>query len=258
MSIIATELLDIRGHHTPEVWLELLKQIWYFGSLTEVVYDGKPIETAEIMGVRSQIYLPDKGAFPDGYIWKAGSHSWDDYRAGFLDPGNPGFAYTYGSRLRAWGAGYVLPPREVDLKPIALDQLEYIIRELNRDRSSRRAVGVTWVPPVDEESESPPCLMYFHGMVRGDRLNALCPYRSHDIFGAYPANAYGLAGVMEYIADRLRPKCDIGNLTFFSESAHIYWFNWPEVAELLGEKVPMPICKQKREQAKAMQSWRQK
>ena len=241
--MIATQNLSISGLHTPEVWLEVLNQIWHFGTLETIIYDDKPVETVEIMGLRSQIFLPDKGAFPDGYIWKAGSHSWEDYRAGFLAPANPGFAYTYGSRLRAWGAGYLYPPREVDLKPIALDQIEYIIRELNRDRSSRRATGVTWVPPVDEGNESPPCLMSFHAMIRGDRLTAFCPYRSHDMFGAYPANAYGLAGVMEYIADRVKPKCEVGNLIFFSESAHIYWFNWPEVAKLLGEPGEVPYAK---------------
>lgn len=51
------ENLNIVGHHTPEVWMECLKQIWHFGTLTEVIYDNKPIETVEIMGLRSQIYL---------------------------------------------------------------------------------------------------------------------------------------------------------------------------------------------------------
>jgi thymidylate synthase len=254
ISIIATENLSISGYHTPEVWMEGLKQLWYFGNLTEVVYDKKPVETVEVLGLRSQVFLPDKEAYPDGYIWKGGSHSWDDYRAGFLSPHNPGFEYTYGSRLRAWGAGYVLPPREVDLKPIALDQLDYIIRELRRDRSSRRAIAVTWVPPVDEETESPPCMMSFHAMIRGDRLSAFVPYRSHDWFGAYPANAYGLTGVMEYLAGEL--ECGLGNLVCFSESAHIYWSDWPEVAALLGEKVKMPLCKQRKEQAVAMKKWK--
>jgi thymidylate synthase len=47
---------------------------------------------------------------------------------------------------------------------------------------------------------------------------------------------------MEYIADGVG-KCDIGNLIMFSESAHIYWFNWPEVAKLLGETMDVPFCK---------------
>lgn len=239
MLIELKENLNIVGHHTPEVWMECLKQIWHFGTLTEVIYDNKPIETVEIMGLRSQIYLPDKGAFPDGYIWKAGSNSWEDYKAGFLTSFNPGFEYTYGSRLRAWGAGQVWTKNS---QLISIDQLDYIIRELKRDRSSRRAIAVTWVPPYDEKTESPPCMMSFQALIRGDRLNAIVPYRSHDMFGAYPANTYGLSGVMEFIADAVG-NCEIGNLILFSESAHIYWFNWPEVARLLGETMDVPFCK---------------
>lgn len=246
------ESLNLSGKHVPEVWLQGLEQIWRYGSLTEVIYDGKPIETAELIGLRTQIYLPDKGAFPDGYIWKAGSQSWEDYRAGFLSKENPGFEYTYGSRLRAWGAGQVY---KKEGQSLSIDQIEYIIRELRRDRSSRRAVAITWVPPIDENTESPPCMMSFQALIRGDRLNAIVPYRSHDFFGAYPANAYGLTGVMQYIAEEVG-NCGMGNLIFFSESAHIYWFNWPEVAKLLGEKIPMPFCKQKQEQVKAIREWR--
>jgi len=228
---------DISGLHIPEVWMQGLRQIWEHGELVEVIYDGKPIKTVEIMGLRSQIFLPDKGAIPDGYIWKEGSPSWEDYRAGFLSTNNPGFEYTYGSRFRAWGTGIY----SKDQKLITIDQIDYIIRELKRDRSSRRAVAITWIPPLDEKTESPPCGMHFQAIIRGDRLSAMIPYRSHDFFGAYPANAYGLTGVMQYIADAV--NCDIGNLIFFSESAHIYWFNWPDVAKLLGDTMGVPYCK---------------
>ena len=233
------ENYNITGLHTPQVWWLGLQQIWQHGSLTEVIYDGKPIETVEMIGLRTQIYLPDKGAIPDGYIWKDGSTSWEDYKAGFLQADPCGFIYSYGERLRAWGAGKL---NNRDGLPISVDQLDYIIRELKRDRSSRRATAVTWVPPFDEKTESPPCMMSFQAFIRGDRLSAVVPYRSHDFFGAYPANAYGLTGVMEYICDGVG-NCGMGNLIFLSSSAHIYWFNWPDVSKILNDSSDVPVCK---------------
>lgn len=225
--------------HTPEVWWKGLEQIWNHGHIAKIIYDGKPIETVEMLGLRTQIYLPDKGAIPDDYIWKDGSPSWEDYKAEFLNADTRGFIYSYGERLRSWGAGKLNDP---DNQPISIDQLDYIIRELKRDRSSRRATAVTWIPPFDEKTESPPCLMSFQAFIRGDRLTAIVPYRSHDFFGAYPANAYGLTGVMEYIVDRVG-NCSMGNLIFLSSSAHIYWFNWPDVAKILNDSQEVPVCK---------------
>lgn len=249
------ETLDIKGYSIADAWMTCLEQIWHYGSLTTIMYSGKPVETVELIGLRSEIKRPGDKGLLGNYIWKSDSESWDLYKKEFFNKEIHGFAYTYGSRLRDWGIEYLYPPREVDLKPISIDQIEYIIRELKRDRSSRRAVAITWVPPLDEESESPPCLMNFHCFIRDNILRAICNYRSHDIFGAYPANSYGLNGVLEYIGDSL--KCQTGSLTFFSESAHIYHNDWPMVASIIRAENTMPIAKQKYEQAAAMIEWRQ-
>lgn len=247
------ETLDIKGYSISEVWLNCLERIWKCGSLATITYSNRPVETVELIGLRSEIEKPGNKNLLRNYIWKADSESWELYKKEFFNKETHGFAYTYGSRLRAWGAKYLYPPREVDLKPISTDQIEYIIVELKRNRSSRRAVAITWVPPIDEESESPPCLMSFHCFIRDGILRGVCNYRSHDIFGAYPANSYGLNGVLEYIGDSL--KCQTGSLTFFSESAHIYQTDWPAVASIIGSEVPMPIAKQRYEQEKAMTRW---
>jgi len=225
--------------HTPAVWWKGLEQIWNHGHIANIIYDGKLVETVEMLGLRTQIYHPDKGSIPDNYIWKDGSHAWEDYKAEFLSTNTRGFIYSYGERLRAWGSGKL--DNNCGL-PISIDQLDYIVQELRRDRSSRRAAAVTWIPPFDEKTESPPCLMSFQAFIRGDRLTAIVPYRSHDFFGAYPANAYGLTGVMEYIVDRVG-NCSMGNLIFLSSSAHIYWFNWPDVAKILNDSQEVPVCK---------------
>jgi thymidylate synthase len=248
--------LDIKGYSIAEVWIDCLEQIWNHGSLVEIMYDGKSIETVELIGLRSEIKKPGNKDLLGNYIWKSDSEAWEIYKKEFFDKATKGFAYTYGSRLRDWGMGYLFPSREVDLKPISIDQIEYIIKELKRDPSSRRAVAITWVPSVDEETETPPCLMNFHCFIRNNILRAICNYRSHDIAGAYPANSYGLNGVLEYIGEKL--KCQTGSITFFSESAHIYQHDWPMVASILGTKIQIPIAKQRDDQAKALDAWRRR
>lgn len=249
------EILDIKGHGIAEAWTACLKHIWDHGHLVNIMYGKNPVETVELIGLRSEIKKPGNKELLGGYIWKHDSESWEIYRGEFFDKSNSkGFEYTYGSRLWGWGIKYLYPPREVDLKPISTNQIEYIINELKRDRSSRRAVAITWIPPLDENTVNPPCLMNFHCFIRDDILRGICDYRSHDMFGAYPANSYGLAGILEYIGDKL--NCQTGSLTFFSESAHIYQYDWPKVASIIGLRTPMPVAKQKEEQAKALLKWR--
>jgi thymidylate synthase len=219
--------LNVVGNFSGDVWKELLRQIWEFGQIIPVMYSGKSVNTVELIGMRSQIKNPTECNQPVGYIWKPDSSSWDNYREEFMNSFNPGFEYTYGERLRSWG-----------YKGNQVDQLYYVVRELNRDRASRRALGVTWIPTIDEETESPPCLMCFQTLIRNEKLDAIAVYRSHDIFGAYPANIYGLVGLMEYVADLM--NVDVGSLTFFSHSAHIYWFNWPDAARVLGDGSVVP------------------
>ena len=248
------EILDIKGYGIAEVWGCCLKHIWDYGSLVNIIYGKNPVETVELIGLRSEIKKPGNKKELEGYIWKADSEAWEIYREEFFDKSKRDFEYTYGSRLLDWGVKYLYPPREVDLKPISINQIEYIINELKRDRSSRRAIAPTWIPPIDEKTANSPCLMNFHCFIRDDILIGICNYRSHDIFGAYPANSYGLAGMLEYIGDRL--NCPTGSLTFFSESAHIYQHDWPKVASIIGSEAPMPVAKQKEEQAKALREWR--
>lgn len=58
-------------------------------------------------------------------------------------------------------------------------------------------------------------------------LHARFPFRSHDMLSGYGANAVGLHSLMAYVAQELHKRTgwdiDVGSLTTFSSSAHLYW-----------------------------------
>lgn len=134
-----------------------------------------------------------------------------------------GFDYTYGERLRAYMAhDYLINGI------LKLDQIEMIIQKLRKYRTTRRAVAATWQPLQDtKEAFHPPCLMALDFLMRGEQLHLTAFFRSHDIYQAWPANAYGLSRLMEYVSDEIGKdeielESEIGTLTTISCSAHIY------------------------------------
>jgi thymidylate synthase len=134
---------------------------------------------------------------------------------------NPGFEYTYGERLRSWS----FP----GLEPV--DQIRHAIERLRASDSTRRATAVTWIPPLDNIREEVPCMIVDDFKLREGRLHLSVFFRSHDFAGAYPANLYGLAGLLEAVAGMVGARP--GSISTLSSSAHIYEHDWDWVAEML-------------------------
>lgn len=110
-----------------------------------------------------------------------------------------GFSYTYGQRL--------------------VPRLESLAKALRANPTSRRAVISLW-QDGDYEIQHPPCWMALDFLVRGEALHLTAFIRSNDIAQAWPANAYGLAKLMEHVAGKV--GVEVGSLTTHSVSAHIY------------------------------------
>mgnify|MGYP001447777426 FL=1 len=159
-----------------------------------VTEDGQV--TKEIDGMTLRILYPDVGWPISGSGWKIPALE-EYYQNEIISPDNPtGFEYTYGERLRAWES-HEIP----DSYNVKTDQVEYIIRKLKANRTTRRAVGCTWNPLTDEKPGfHPPCLMVADFKIRGEALNLIAYFRSHDIEQAWPQNVYGLYKLQEYIA----------------------------------------------------------
>jgi len=112
-----------------------------------------------------------------------------------------GFDYTYNERMGR--------------------QVYYIINELKKYSTTRRATIYLWIPEKDLENNlHKPCQIIADYKIRNSKLYATHIFRSHDMKDAYPQNVYGLAKLQKQIAD----ECNIqtGSLITHSISAHFY------------------------------------
>ena len=175
-----------------------------------VTEDGQV--TKEIDGMTLRILYPDVG-------WPIAASGWkipalEEYYQNEIISGSnsTGFEYTYGERLRAY------PGKEAWMWH---DQVQKIIDKLKAQRTTRRAVAATWNLETDNKPGShPPCLMVIDFKIRGEALNLIAYFRSHDIEQAWPQNVYGLYRLQEHIAKEV--DAELGTLTTISASAHIY------------------------------------
>ena len=100
------------------------------------------------------------------------------------------------------------------------DQLDYIVKELMRNPSSRRAVMVLWDKDADQTSGDPPCLNHIQFFIRNNKLDMVVLFRSNDAVKATFMNAFALIMLQKKVADIL--GYDVGTYTHRANSFHCY------------------------------------
>ena len=112
------------------------------------------------------------------------------------------WAYTYHSRMA--------------------EQIPFIIRELKRNPSSRRAVIDIrdWRHDSCEGNENPACLQHIQFFIRDGALHCKVLFRSNDACKATFMNAFALIMLQKRIADELGVK--VGTYTHRANSFHCY------------------------------------
>lgn len=218
-----------------DCWEDLVKLVYSKG---RVVDDERGSKTLELLNVVTKIKTPlgkqSNGFFglgkeyvnienikiPEGYFW-AGDRV-KTYSEQFLSRDNPGFVYTYGSRLR--NHEDYLSHDEDDEGYTGIDQIQVAIDRLKNCKESRRAISVTWDPYLDTVNDEVPCLILVDFKVRNNKLYTTALWRSHDIYGAWFANAVGLTYLAQHVADEV--DVQIAPITIHSISAHIYENDW--------------------------------
>ena len=112
-------------------------------------------------------------------------------------------------------------------KHFHIDQLKFIIDELEKDPNSRRAHLQMWDPFRDVDlligpgSKDLPCNTAVDFEIQDGKLNMMVSNRSNDlIWGAYGANIVHFSFLQEYIACAL--GVEVGVYTQVSRNAHIY------------------------------------
>lgn len=155
----------------------------------------------------------------------------DSYAHNLLFGSDAVFEYDYHGRLFDWGCGLCEGEGEVHC-----DQVRYIIEKLRESPESRRAVGVTWCPPVDGRLGDCPCLQLVQCVVREGRLDMKVVFRSNDMLSAAGANMFALVRLQEVVAREVGVA--VGAYTHISLVPHIYFRR--DAADIL------PFCQEGR------------
>lgn len=208
-------VFKIRGKKVAEVWLKALKTILTFGEVKET----DAMKMKEVLNLAAVIededadnfFIPEYLGFDKAKV--------ESYLPQIIDKEKvEGLHYTYGYRL----SGH-----------FEIDQVEKMIEKLRKDPNAREAVGVLFDPRIDIEAEHRPCIVLVQALRNQEKLNFNVYVRSHDIFGGWPLNAFGLRKLQQKISQA--SGLNIGSLTFISASAHIYDFNWPEAQKIIAK-----------------------
>lgn len=174
--------------------------------------DGKPtIETNTIMiYVENPLTKPmfsDKSKFGIGFL--------ERYKQDLIFGTKSAFEYDYHSRLCSWGCG-----TDSSGKPININQINYIVSKLQKSKNSRRAIAITWNPPIDQIKNDVPCLQLVQFTTRDNKLDMKVVFRSNDMLSAAGSNMFALVGLQQHIAQLLELEC--GSYTHISLVPHIY------------------------------------
>ena len=101
-----------------------------------------------------------------------------------------------------------------------VDQIQYVIEEINRNPSSRRLVVSAWEPGNATTSKLPPCHYTFVFNVNNGRLNCHLTQRSGDIALGIPFNLAAYSILTQVIAQQV--GLELGEFAHTIIDAHIY------------------------------------
>lgn len=99
------------------------------------------------------------------------------------------------------------------------DQISFVISELKRNPSSRRAI-MSIRTPDDIGSDDPACLQSIQYLIRDGKLHCKVMFRSNDACKATFMNAFALIMLQNRIADEL--GIEVGSYTHRANSFHCY------------------------------------
>lgn len=132
----------------------------------------------------------------------------------------PIYEYTYGGRIFSFNEGF--------------DQVNsFVIPLLKKDPNTRRAILVFYNPMEDSkpDNKNTPGIIYIQFRVLENKLSMNCHIRSNDLFFGWPANIYQMHSLMNFISKKL--EIENGSITTFSNSAHIFVEDLPEIEEII-------------------------
>jgi len=191
---------------------------------------GFPLLTTKKLHIKSivhELLWFLKGETNVAYLRENGVTIWDEWadEAGELGP-------VYGKQWRSW------PSQDGG----AIDQIAWLISEIERNPFSRRLIVSSWNPAdIDKMALAPcHCLFQFHvAEIAGERrLSCQLYQRSADVFLGVPFNIASYALLTHMIAQTT--GCVAGEFVHTFGDAHLY-VNHIEQARLQLTRAPRPL-----------------
>jgi thymidylate synthase len=208
-----------RGKTIGEAWLKILHTITTFGNIKQSQYGEFQQEIINLTSI-----VTDEN--PNNISWQpyftfSPKEFLENYLQTIMSDKLPGSAsYGYGNRLRAY---------------FGINQIESMVRQLQKALFTRRAVAVTWDVRQDHLSDDQPCIDLLQAFVQDNKLDLVVYIRSNDMFSAWPQNALALRNVQYEIINKVNSgvleKIQPGDLIINSASAHIYSRDWEQAQE---------------------------
>ena len=219
----------IEGEVFPEVWEKALKVCWREGEKIRTDYDKKEDSLSKDITAMMVVHEPEnepvyhRAGFPMG-IEELFSYV-DEVVKGTRDDLVDKLGYTYHDRMVNY--------RDDIQSEQGINQIDYVVEELERAGYSRRAQMIIWNPKVDtvSEGEDVPCLQRLWFRVVDGSLNMNIHMRSNDLFKATFSNMIAFFGIHKLVAEKL--GIPVGSYCHVADSLHIYGSYFEEVQKTL-------------------------
>ncbi|KQC05507.1 MAG: thymidylate synthase [Methanoculleus sp. SDB] len=210
-------MYNVRSHCIGKAHEEVIRAILKYGVFLMTEDGEKTLELPEPLNIHIGNPFAEYMVSPHNMF---GKQAMQQYASDLLSGSESDFVYTYHDRLfdypRELGEGF-----SGDGDGNGIDQIDYIIRKIRDEPTTRRALGITWFPVKDGTSAHPPCLQRIQCLARDGKLNMHMEFRSNDMLSALGANMYALAHLQKHIADSLGLLP--GWYSHTSVSAHLYY-----------------------------------
>jgi len=230
----------IEAETFPKAWEKALKMCWNKGievrTELEKELDPPSRDFTAMIAVENPKKEPrfHRAGFP------MGAEDLISYMEDFISPlrSRDGQAKedTYSNRIIGYKAKYEEEGAEELEKPeeTGVDQLEYMLEELERDKTSKKAQAVLWNPKIDPGNyKTSPDLIRVWARIVQDELNMNVYMCSNDLFKATFSNMMAFFQLQELLAEKLEVK--VGSYCHIADSLHINGAYHEEVENTLEE-----------------------
>ena len=210
----------VKGKSLSETYHEALLDLCFYGEEAPCAdWDTTQNEVSMTMVVEEPLSEPMISK-----LFIGGPRELEQYRQEMLDgildfeieKGN--WVYTYHDRMINYPVYHYFD--EYEPAEGSLDQIGFVIEELKRNPSSRRAVILVRDPAIDAFSDDPSCLQLLQYFIRDGKLHCKVVFRSNDACKASFMNSFALIMLQKRIADEL--GVEVGSYTLRANSWHCY------------------------------------